>query len=556
MDHLQGSAAACPEPTIPPQLSRLADRFDLPDDDLHEQAERAAAGVQRLADLWTHNSTDPTLILKTLRRIAKRHCIYAPNQRALQAQINRMCDAGFWRRALRHRFKAVELTAIQRGAVHRHASPYVSDKALRRHQRHAARMAEQMAALEATNQTTGEVVAMPELIEASLANPANRRRALMARIKGIETSALAKGHVGLLLTITCPSRMHPRRSQSGAANAAYDGTWPTKAHAYLRRVWARATRAAAHQGIAPYGVRVVEPHHDACPHWHILAFVAPEQAEALIAIVRDYALRDTPDERGAQERRFTVIRIDPAQGSALGYVAKYVSKSIDGEGVESDTETARDGRDAARRQIAWARTWGVRQFQFFGVPAITPTREFYRVAGETLPGQVLPELHTACKANDYAAWLAMVDAHGLRFGVDYSERPSTRYRDETTKAVQGVRVQGGDLPGLLQITTRHDTWRIDSRPKTRGASSQEQAADAGLCTPWTRINNSAVLDLEGLFPGVLPEGVEVWGDAGEAEEVSRPGHRYPGQDEAIGDQPARSVARRPGDARTSADGGA
>ncbi len=539
-------------PTVPAHLPRLADRFDLPDDDLREQAEKAAGRVQRLADLWAYHGTDPTVILKTLRRIAKRHGIYPPNQRGMQAQVSRMSDAGFWRRALRYRFKAVELTAIQRGAVHKHASPYVSEKALRRHERHAARMADQMAALEAINQTTGEACPMPDLIEASLANPANRRRALMARIKGIEIHATTKGHIGLFLTITCPSRMHARSSKTGAPNPTYDGTWPTKAHKYLCRVWARAMRAAAHQGMQPYGLRVVEPHHDACPHWHVLAFIDAGQAEAFASLVRSYALRDMPNEDGAQVRRFTVEHIDPTKGSAVGYVAKYVSKSIDGEGVESDTESDGDGKQAARRQIAWARTWNVRQFQFFGVPAITPTREFYRVAGETLPGQVLPELHAACKANDYAAWLAKAEAHGLSFGVDYSERPSTRYRGETTKAVQGLRVLGGDLPGLLQITTRHDTWRIERRLKPAAG----QASSPSLSPPWTRINNSASLDLEGFFPDAMPAGVEVWGDAEGLGEVSRAGHRYPTQDEAIGDQPARSVARRPDDARTSAEGGA
>lgn len=536
--------------TIPAHLPQLAERFDLSDDDLREQAEKAAEGVRRLADFWTLNGTDPALILKTLRRIAKRHGIYPPNQRGMQAQVNRMCDAGFWRRALRHRFKAVELTEIQRGAVHKHASPYVSNKSLRRHTRHANHLAEQMAALEAINQTTGEAVPMADLIEASQANPCNRRRALMVRIKGIEASALSKGNVGLFLTITCPSRMHPRSSVTGAANPTYDGTWPTKAHKYLCRVWANALRAAAHEGIEPYGLRVVEPHHDACPHWHVLAFVKADQADAFASLVRSYALRDTPSEPGAQERRFVLERIDPSKGSAVGYVAKYVSKSIDGEGVESDTESDHDGRQAARRQVAWARVWAIRQFQFFGVPAITPTREFYRVEGGTLPGQVLPELHAACQANDYAAWLATAEAHGLRFGVDYSERPSNRYRGETTKAVQGVRVLGGDLPGLLRITTRHDTWRIERRRKP----TEGEEPGTGVCSPWTRINNSASLDLEGLFPGALPEGVEVWGDAGEAEEVSRTGHRYPVQDKATGDQPARSVARPLDDARTAGKG--
>ncbi|WP_374675569.1 replication endonuclease [Ideonella sp.] len=485
--------------TIPAHLPRLAARYDLSSEDLGDLAERCAARVQRLADLWAHADTPPSQVMRTLRRTAKRHGIYMPHKEGAAECINRMCDSAWWRRALRKRFRAVELHAIQTGAVHRRASPYVSAKALRRHELNASRLAAQMDGLEAINQTTGEAVPMTELIEASLANPANRRAALMARIKGIEASALAKGHVGLFLTITCPSRMHARHAKSGAANEAYDGTYPGKAHAYLGHVWGRATRRAAHLGLIGYGLRVVEPHHDACPHWHLLVFTPADQADAYAANLRAYALADSPDEAGAQERRFTVERIDPAKGSAVGYVAKYVSKSIDGEGVEGDTESDSDGRSAARRQVAWARTWGIRQFQFFGVPPITPTRELYRVSAKGLPGKALPELHQACKANDYAAWLAAVEAHGLRLGVDYTERDSTRYRGEVTKAISGLTVEGGDLAQPLSLTTRCDTWRIEPRSKVQPPPS-EPAGAAGVFSPWTRFNNSAPIDAKGLFP--------------------------------------------------------
>lgn len=521
MDQIQGLAAACPEQTIPKHLPKLAARFDLPDYELRDQAEHAAGAVERLAHAWTLAGAPDDFVKARLRRIAKRHAVRFPNKHTLREIVNRMQDPAWWRRSLRYRFKAVELVAIQRGAVHRRAAPYVSDKTLHRHERHAARTAVQMAALEAVNERTGKAMPMPDLIAASLANPKNRRSAMMVRIKGIEASAKARGHVGLFLTITCPSRMHPRSSKTGEANPVYDGTWPSKANKYLGRVWGRALRAAAHQGIKPFGMRVVEPHHDACPHWHVLAFVPADQAETLISILRDYSLRDSTNEPGAQLRRFTVERIDPTKGSAVGYVAKYVSKSIDGEGVDADTESDDTGRSAARRQVAWARTWDIRQFQFFGVPAITPTREFYKVAGDTLPGQALPELHAACKANDYGAWLAAVAAHGLRLAVDYSLQPSTRYLDETSKAIQGLRIEGGDLGGELRLTTRCDTWRIQPRPRTDGAASQDQSSHAGLCPPWTRINNSASVDLEGFFPDAMPAGVEVWGDADGLGEMSR-----------------------------------
>ncbi|WP_343602250.1 replication endonuclease [Roseateles sp.] len=509
--------------SIPPYLPRLAVLYDLPDEDVRDKAARAAASVRRLADLWERNGTDAAAVLRALRHIAKRHAVRMPDKAGVAERINRMCDAGWWRRALHYRFKAVELHQIQTGAVHSKASPYVSDKALRRHERHAARLVAQMAALEAVNQKTGEVIAMPDLIEASLSNPTHRRNALMARIKGIEASAKAKGHIGLFLTLTCPSRMHARLGKTGAPNETYDGTFPGRAHSYLRRVWSNALREAAHQDLTPYGLRVVEPHHDACPHWHVLAFVAADQADTLSAIVRRHALRDSPNEPGAQVRRFTVERIDPSKGSAVGYVAKYVSKSIDGEGVDKDNESDGTGQATARRQIAWARTWGIRQFQFFGVPPITPTRELYRVAGETLPGNALAELHAACKANDYAAWLAAVEAHGLRLSVDYSERPSTRYRGEVSKAIQGLRIEGGDVSGALQLTTRCDTWQIVPKATTAPAAAEGGSAGPTPEPPWTRFNNSAPVDFKDLFPGALPEGVEEWGEEEEEGRCPAPG---------------------------------
>ncbi|RZI78133.1 MAG: hypothetical protein EOP38_28005, partial [Rubrivivax sp.] len=337
-----------------------------------------------------------------------------------------------------------------------------------------------------------------DLIDASQANPAHRRRAMMARIKGIETHSKALGHVALFLTITCPSRMHPRHI-TGAPNERYDGTSPRMAQAYVGRLWNSLTRYCAHQGMVPYGLRVVEPHHDACPHWHVLVFIDPEHAQAFTSAARAYALADSPNEPGAQERRFTVEHIDPAKGSAVGYVAKYVSKSIDGEGVKGDDETDDSGADASRRIVAWARTWGIRQFQFFGVPPITPTRELYRVDGDGLPGAGLREAHQACKANDYAAWLTACQVHGLAFKVSYRERPSTRYADETAKAIEGLSITGDGLGGLLELVTRTESWQIQPRQKKRETQGEGAGSCPAASVPWTRFNNSASLDFKGFF---------------------------------------------------------
>jgi hypothetical protein len=492
----------------PGNLPELAQAFDLHEHEIADTAERAAASVQRLAHQWQEAGTSEQIQQLALRRIARFHRVQVPFKDGFKPWLNRMTDKSWWRRALRKRLRAVELDQIQKGAVHKRASAYASPKAVKRFERSRKRLADLMQCMEACNQSTGEVIPMQDLIEASQANPENRRKAMMARIKGIEAHAKARGHLALFLTITCPSRMHPRHA-NGAANERHDGTSPRQAQAYLGRLWNRAMRQAAHQGLHPYGLRVVEPHHDACPHWHVLVFAPADQCDSITSMFRAYAMADSPNEPGAAEHRFTVERIDPAKGSAVGYVAKYVSKSIDGEGVDTDHETGTSGASASLRIVAWSRTWNIRQFQFFGLPPITPTREFYRVSGQALPGVALREAHQACKANDYAAWLEACDVHGLRFKVQYSERPSTRYADEITRAIHGLSVHGADVRGVLELQTRCDTWHIQPRKKAREEQGEGAGSTPAPVHPWTRFNNSASIDSQGVFENE-PDAFEAW----------------------------------------------
>lgn len=488
--------------TMSPASAAVA--FDLSADELRDAAERAASSVQRLAaSAWQPNGTSDDVVMRSLRRIARWYGIAHPSKQGIQQWLNRMVDAAWWRRALRTRFRDVELLQIQRGAVHRHAGVYVSDKAMRRFERNRKHLAGLLACLDLINQATGEIIPLQDIVDASLANPSNRRKAMMARIKGIEAHAKAQGHVAMFVTITCPSRMHPRHFEGGR-NQQHDGTNPRQAQAYLCRLWNSAMRQAAHQGLRPYGLRVVEPHHDACPHWHVLVFAPADQADAIASLLRAYALADSSNEAGAQERRFTVERIDPAKGSAVGYIAKYVSKSIDGEGLDADGESGQAGADASRRIVAWSRTWGIRQFQFFGVPSITPVRELYRLNGAELPSEGLRAAHAACKANDYAAWLDAYKTYGLGFKVQYTERASTRYAGEMSRSITGLSVKGDDLAGVLHLLTRLEAWRVEPRKKSREAQGERAGAIPAPGFPWTRFNNSASIDSQGFFDEALP----------------------------------------------------
>lgn len=465
-------------------LAAMAVAFDLTDGDIEADAERIAEQVQRMRKRWAGLGTTEPAVMKGLRSLAARHHVDLPTQAGFSQRLNRMSDPAWWRRALRKRLRTVEHQAIQRGGVHRHASPYVSAKGLRRFDADRRRLAGLLAELEVMNVNTGEVIPLDDVIAGSQANPANRRKALMVRIKGIEARARDRGDEALFLTITAPSRMHARH-HTGQANAEHDGSSPRQVQAYLHGVWRKAMRSLQRNSLSVCGVRVVEPHHDGCPHWHVLLFAAPGQAEDILQTLRTHALADSPDEPGAAEHRFKFERIDPAKGSAVGYVAKYVSKSIDGDGLDGDIESDTTGTDTARRVVAWARRWGIRQFQFFGLPPITPTRELHSQAmkGQHFDSPAMTAAHAAVWANDYAAYLGACDAHGLAFALRYEVRTSTRYADELARAIRGLRASAADLPQPLELTTRTETWCIQPR--------KTQRTDGGLCLSRTRFNNCA-----------------------------------------------------------------
>ena len=437
--------------------------FHATDDEIAETAMRAA----RLVRSRYRPDMGETELLVTLAGIARRFRVQLP-PRTRVAQIRaRMLEPAWWRRALRKRFQTVEHAAIKAGCVHRRAAPYVSDEAMRRHERHARRTAVTLEALEAINESTGEVLALDELARRSLANPANRRAAMMVCVRGLQDHAQERGFVGVFLTLTCPSRMHPRASQSGERNPNYDGTSPRAAQTYLaRKVWNHATRKLGHQCIEPgrnyFGLRIVEPHHDGTPHWHLLAFVDPAHEATFLDTLRDYALRDAGQEPGAQAHRFTVERIDPSKGDAAAYVAKYIAKGIGAFGVGGDLEIRARATSSAARIVAYA-IWGIRQFQFFGVGAITHYRELYRL--DRLPGAVeasVGALWIAARESDYARFLSARNAHNVRLATLREPEPSRRYPGELVQRLRGIVVHCE--AGVFPVVTRTDDWSIRLRP--------------------------------------------------------------------------------------------
>ena len=403
----------------------------------------------------------------------------------LEPALNRMCCHHWWYRRIQIlRLRKIETISRNIELVSRLRGTYASDYTIhvKRKQKEKNRL--YLASTFVGNEN-GEFFSLQNLADRSVSNPAIRRAELMVRIRGFEMVAGHLGHVGEFYTLTTPSRMHACLHH-GAINPRYDGTTVLQAHEYLTHQWALIRAELHRQGIQPYGFRVVEPHHDGTPHWHLLLFMPDKHREAVRSVMRHYALLDSGDEPGAQEHRFKAIAIDPEKGTAAGYIAKYIAKNIDGYALDQDLY-GNDSVKAAERITAWANTWGIRQFQQVGGPSVTVWRQLRKLDKSDDPE--LEAIRQSATASDWAAFmLAMGDpetphrSQTIKPYYEHSQQINSvngeaipiltgRYGDIVPLRVSGIVWKG------MSLSTRKHVWmlfKVDSEDVTLRSEAQAE----------------------------------------------------------------------------------
>lgn len=368
----------------------------------------AADAAARECYTALHTLTTEVAIKIAIDMVCRRRGVANPEGETLREFLARATDKAWWRRHLRTEWKRrFEHTAIQLGLTHARTDPYVSrETAIMQAAQNAAnqKLLEQRIA---TNEN-GQSYSVAELAALGMGNKTLRRGELMTRIRGFEEVAEARGDVGMFWTITAPSKFH----SVGGTNEKYSGATPRDAQRYLVKVWAQM-RAAMHRAeIRPYGFRIAEPHTDGCPHWHMLLFVDKARVNDMEMIVTALAMREDEEEDGAQVARVKLVNIEAGKGTAAGYIAKYVSKNIDGAGV-GDHKTFENGRTyvvapdifgnleitPSQRVTYWSQVWGIRQFQQIGGAPVGVWRELRRVRADSVANapDAIRAAHLACQ---------------------------------------------------------------------------------------------------------------------------------------------------------------
>ena len=384
--------------------------------------------------------------------------------------VMRMFNEVWWRDRLRRIASAWrEHLHIAVGSVSKRKHVYASKNCVTDWREQKRRTREFLKGLDLEDED-GNRISLIEKYDGSVANPAIRRCELMTRIRGFENICNELGYVGEFYTLTAPSKYHAT-TKAGYRNRKWNGASPSDTQSYLTGLWARIRAKLHREEIRIFGIRVAEPHHDGTPHWHMLMFMLPEDVERVRLIIRDYAWEEDRHELRsdkAKKARFHAEAIDPEKGSATGYVAKYISKNIDGYALdgETDDESGEFLKETAPAVSAWAARWHIRQFQFIGGAPVTVYRELRRLADtETAHGLSIEfaAVHDAADAGD---WAGYVNAQGgpfvrrddLQVRTLYEPRTEFNQYGEETVCIRGV--YDSSVGSGTPILTRLTQWKI------------------------------------------------------------------------------------------------
>ncbi|HHQ9173616.1 TPA: replication endonuclease [Yersinia enterocolitica] len=388
----------------------------------------------------------------------------------LASYIAKMQSESWWTRCLRrHCDKWKEHLHIALGNVSKKASPYSSLGTVSDWREQKRRTREFLKSMELEDEK-GNRISLIDKYDHSVANPAIRRCELMARIRGFEDICTEMGYVGEFYTLTAPSKYHAT-NKHGHRNRKWCGADPARTQRYLRGVWSRVRAKLHREDIRVFGIRVAEPHHDGTPHWHMLLFMLPESVDRARKILRDYASEEDEEElysARARKARFHAEAIDPEKGSATGYIAKYISKNIDGFALdgETDDETDKLLKEVAPAVSAWASRWRIRQFQFIGGAPVTVYRELRKMSDHETAMGLSVEFAAVHDAADYGRWAEYVNAQGGPFVKRENLIARTYYEtSETTNEYfeDVIRIRGVFSPPVgidTPIITRTTEWKI------------------------------------------------------------------------------------------------
>ncbi|QQQ66914.1 replication endonuclease [Pseudoalteromonas sp. GCY] len=396
----------------------------------------------------------------------------------LERGIRRMqCDKWWLRKLDRLRDTTLEHLNITMGQVKKGLSPYASKDAVQEFRHSKKSQAEWVESMQLESKD-GDTIDLVKVFEGSISNPEIRRIEMIVRIRGYKEWAEQQGMSCMFYTITAPSKYH-------ANSDKYNNASPRETQEYLVKQWAKVRAELSKAKVKVFGLRIVEPHADATPHWHMVLFMKPSDEPTVTNTLRRYALQHDGGEEGAAKNRFDATPEDKSKGDAVSYIIKYISKNINGAHMDDmyDDETGQPiepENGIVMNVAAWASRWRIRQFQFIGGAPVGLWREFRRVPKESVEklSEIAKEIFEAADNSRFAEFIELLGG-ALRereCPVELAkELNGTNHYGEDKKRVVGIISDG------VTYVTRATQWLLKKRdsdsPWSTGNNCNTQVHD-------------------------------------------------------------------------------
>ncbi len=329
----------------------------------------------------------------------------------------------------------------------------------------------QMVATHEEMPTSANTMALQEAIDKSVSNPDIKMAELIVRMRGAQKYADEFGYICTFVTVTAPSRYHASKSSNPdidnaplESNPKYEDFTPRETSQYLGGVWSRVRAKFARDGLDYFGLRVAEPHRNGTPHHHYTIFHKKEDTYKMRGAFLEHGLKDSAGEYGSNHR-IEFKAIDRSRGDVIAYLIKYLTKNINSRRAPRDLYGKVDYVQALKAVTAWAKVWGIRQFQSIGIQPVGVWRELRRASRDycgrnarKIAGDKYRPLRQAMQAStdgDYYRYMKLMHRYSKKIRL-LKETVKNKYDEDVTKT-QGLLFKEAKP---VQIITRFIKWVI------------------------------------------------------------------------------------------------